>query len=86
MTVRRLSHAVLYVRDVATSVAFYERALGFEVVTQLPGAAFLRASGSTNDHDLGLFADRRGCRGERGGGTRPSGSTTSPGRSRPSAS
>jgi catechol-2,3-dioxygenase len=56
MTVRRLNHAVLYVRDVATSVAFYERALGFEVITQMPGAAFLRASGSTNDHDLGLFA------------------------------
>ena len=55
MTVRRLNHAVLYVRDVATSVAFYERALGFEVITQMPGAAFLRASGSTNDHDLGLF-------------------------------
>ncbi len=56
MTVRRLNHAVLYVRDVATSVAFYERALGFEVITQMPNAAFLRASGSTNDHDLGLFA------------------------------
>ena len=55
MAVRRLNHAVLYVRDVATSVAFYEAALGFTVLTQQPGAAFLRASGSTNDHDLGLF-------------------------------
>ena len=55
MSVRRLNHAVLYVRDVAASVAFYEQALGFKVLTQFPGAAFLRASGSTNDHDLGLF-------------------------------
>ena len=56
MAVRRLNHAVLYVRDVAASVAFYEAALGFTVLVQYPGAAFLRASGSTNDHDLGLFA------------------------------
>jgi len=56
MAVRRLNHAVLYVRDVDRSVDFYTRALGFTVLTKLPGAAFLRASGSTNDHDLGLFA------------------------------
>jgi catechol-2,3-dioxygenase len=55
MAIRRLNHAVLYVRDVATSVAFYTEALGFTVLTESPGAAFLRASGSTNDHDLGLF-------------------------------
>jgi catechol-2,3-dioxygenase len=56
MAVRRLNHAVLYVRDVPTSVAFYREALGFEPLIESPGAAFLRASGSTNDHDLGLFA------------------------------
>src|SRR5271170_7522407 len=56
MAVRRLNHAVLYVRDVPSSVVFYEQALGFVVITQMPGAAFLQASGSTNDHDLGLFA------------------------------
>ena len=56
MAVRRLNHAVLYVRDVTASVAFYEAALGFTVLIEAPGAAFLRASGSTNDHDLGLFA------------------------------
>jgi catechol-2,3-dioxygenase len=55
MAVRRLNHAVLFVRDVATSVAFYTEALGFTVLSETPGAAFLRASGSTNDHDLGLF-------------------------------
>ncbi|WP_375490982.1 VOC family protein [uncultured Jatrophihabitans sp.] len=57
MAIHRLNHAVLYVRDVATSVAFYRDVLGFEVITELAGrAAFLRADGSTNDHDLGLFA------------------------------
>ncbi len=58
MPVQRLNHAVLYVRDVARSVAFYADALGFapvEGLPQLAGAAFLRAGGSTNDHDLGLF-------------------------------
>jgi catechol-2,3-dioxygenase len=56
MAIHRLNHAVLYVRDVARSVAFYRDVLGFEVVMQMGGqAAFLRADGSTNDHDLGLF-------------------------------
>ncbi|MEV4217210.1 VOC family protein [Nonomuraea sp. NPDC049725] len=55
MPVQRLNHAVLYVRDVERSVAFYREALGFEVVMGMPGAAFLQAPGSTNDHDLGLF-------------------------------
>jgi len=57
MPVQRLNHAVLYVRDVDRSVAFYRDALGFRVVAGMPGrAAFLQAGGSTNDHDLGLFA------------------------------
>ena len=57
MPVQRLNHAVLYVRNVDRSVAFYREALGFRVVTSMPGrAAFLQAEGSTNDHDLGLFA------------------------------
>jgi catechol-2,3-dioxygenase len=56
MPVRRLNHAVLYVADVAAAVSFYRDALGFEVRTEIPGrAAFLRAPGSANDHDLGLF-------------------------------
>jgi catechol-2,3-dioxygenase len=55
--VQRLNHAVLYVRDVDRSVAFYTDALGFRVVMGVPGkAAFLQAEASTNDHDLGLFA------------------------------
>ena len=57
MPVQRLNHAVLYVRDVDRSVAFYERVLGFRTVQSIPGrAAFLQAEGSSNDHDLGLFA------------------------------
>ena len=55
MPVQRLNHAVLYVRDVSRSVAFYQEALGFRVVQSFPGAAFLQAEGSSNDHDLGLF-------------------------------
>lgn len=57
MPIQRLNHAVLYVRDVAKSVAFYGDVLGFRTVMEMPGrAAFLQAAGSTNDHDLGLFA------------------------------
>jgi catechol-2,3-dioxygenase len=55
MAVKRLNHAVLYVRDVERTVRFYEEALAFKVVAGFPGAAFLKAPGSDNDHDLGLF-------------------------------
>jgi catechol-2,3-dioxygenase len=57
MAVRRLNHAVLYVKDLAASVDFYTDALGFEVRMEIPGrAAFLCAQGTANDHDLGLFS------------------------------
>jgi catechol-2,3-dioxygenase len=57
MPVRRLNHAVLYVSDLGRAVSFYREMLGLEVRTEVPGrAAFLRAEGSANDHDLGLFA------------------------------
>ncbi|MCW2576777.1 MAG: Glyoxalase/bleomycin resistance protein/dioxygenase [Modestobacter sp.] len=57
MPVQRLNHAVLFVRDVDRSTAFYRDVLGFRVKVEMPGrAAFLQAEGSTNDHDLGLFA------------------------------
>ncbi len=58
MPITRLNHAVLYVRDLERSVAFYRDVLGFRPLADmasLKGAAFLQASGSTNDHDLGLF-------------------------------
>jgi catechol-2,3-dioxygenase len=53
--IHRLNHAVLYVRDVGRSVAFYRDVLGFTEIMGMPGARFLRAPASTNDHDLGLF-------------------------------
>ncbi|WP_369257228.1 VOC family protein [Geodermatophilus amargosae] len=57
MPVQRLNHAVLYIRDVERSTAFYRDVLGFRVKVEIPGrAVFLQAEGSTNDHDLGLFA------------------------------
>jgi catechol-2,3-dioxygenase len=56
MAVRRLNHAVLWVHDLSVAVEFYQDTLGFEIRAQSPGqAAFLRAPGSANDHDLGLF-------------------------------
>jgi catechol-2,3-dioxygenase len=57
--IHRLNHAVLFVRDLGRSVAFYTDVLGFRRIDMTPdnfaGAAFLQAPGSTNDHDLGLF-------------------------------
>lgn len=56
MRVRRLNHAVLRVRDVERSVAFYEAVLGLEVIAREGGVmAFMRAPDSANHHDLGLF-------------------------------
>lgn len=55
MAIKRMNHAVLYVRDVERTFAFYRDVLGFRVVMEMPGAKFLQAPDSTNDHDLGLF-------------------------------
>lgn len=53
--VARLNHAVLFVRDLDRSVAFYQQAFGFEEIAREGGQmAFLRAAGGTNHHDLGL--------------------------------
>ena len=46
MPVQRLNHAVLYVRDVERSLAFYRDVLGFRVKIEIPGrAVFLQARG-----------------------------------------
>ena len=55
-TIKRLNHAVMYVRNATSAAEFYQRVLGFSVVEQLGDRAyFLRANGSDNHHDLGLF-------------------------------
>ena len=55
-TIKRLNHLVLWVRDAQVSLGFYRDVLGFSIV-EMPGpqAVFLRANGSDNHHDLGLF-------------------------------
>ena len=65
-SVQRLNHAVLYVADAERAAAFYRDVLGFEIVVEFPGAAFLRAAGSPNDHDLGLFGLGAGATKPRG--------------------
>lgn len=56
MTIKRLNHAVLYVRDARRSAAFYTEVLGFTVRAAMGDQAFfLQADGSDNDHDLALM-------------------------------
>lgn len=57
MTSLSLNHAVLFVSDLKTAKAFYTNVLGFTPAADEPrfNATFLRAPGSTNHHDLGLF-------------------------------
>jgi catechol-2,3-dioxygenase len=55
--IKRLNHAVLYVSDLARSLAFYKEAFEFEEISRLGAqAVFLRAAGSDNHHDLALFS------------------------------
>jgi catechol-2,3-dioxygenase len=56
LPIQRLNHAVLYVRDAQRSASFYSDVLGFRRLIDTPGAVFLQAPGSSNDHDLGLFS------------------------------
>ncbi|MSP21911.1 MAG: VOC family protein [Dehalococcoidia bacterium] len=63
---------MLYVRDAQVALAFYRDVLGFTVVEAMgEQAVFLRASGSDNHHDLGLFGIGSGapgpCRGRQVG-------------------
>lgn len=63
MPITRLNHAVLYVRDADVSANFYEEVLSFRRLPMgFPGAVFMQAPGSTNDHDLGLFSVGEGAR------------------------
>jgi catechol 2,3-dioxygenase-like lactoylglutathione lyase family enzyme len=57
-TIRRLNHAVLYVRDAARAARFYQDVLGFVVADQMGDRAFFMRThaGTDNHHDLGLFS------------------------------
>lgn len=53
----QLNHAVLKVRDLDRSVAFYRDVFGFvEIARAGRQMAFMRAAGSSNHHDLGFLA------------------------------
>ena len=55
MKVRKLNHAVLRVRDLDASLAFYHDVLGLEPIARVGNVmAFMRAPGSENHHDLGF--------------------------------
>ena len=57
MAITRLNHAVLFVRDADAAAEFYAKAFGFTELSRPQGmrAAFMRAPGGDNHHDLGLF-------------------------------
>lgn len=60
MGISRLNHAVLYVRDAERHAAFYTDVLGFSEVTRMAMGGgrtgiFMRAPGSSNDHDIAFF-------------------------------
>ncbi|WP_439680129.1 VOC family protein [Embleya sp. MST-111070] len=64
MTIRRINHAVMSVRDLDLSTRFYRDVVGLEVVSSLPATAhwpamaLLRsAPESSIRHDLGLIAN-----------------------------
>jgi catechol-2,3-dioxygenase len=75
MAISRLNHAVLYVREVGRTVAFYRDVLGFEVKHEIPsgpsfgGGAFLQAPDSTNDHDIAFFGIGAAAGGSQAGRT-----------------
>lgn len=54
--IKGLNHAVLFVSNVDRSVEFYTKAFGMSVIASRPGqAAFMRAPGSSNHHDLAVM-------------------------------
>lgn len=65
--VSRIDHAVYWVRDTKKSKDFYTRVLGLQEVVDEHGACLLRAPGSEQHHDLGLFQiDANATRAPRG--------------------
>jgi catechol-2,3-dioxygenase len=55
MRITGMNHAVLYVRDAQVTATFYERVLGFRRVIDDPRFVFMRASESSNHHDIAFF-------------------------------
>jgi catechol-2,3-dioxygenase len=57
VTINRMNHAVLYVRDAARTSSFYTEVLGFQPISvdEKGRYAFLRAPGSENHHDIAFF-------------------------------
>jgi catechol-2,3-dioxygenase len=57
-TIKRLNHAVLWVRDAQQAAQFYQDVLGFVVSAKMGDqAVFMCTSPTTeNNHDLGLFS------------------------------
>ena len=56
--IKRLNHAVLYVRDAPRVARFYQDVLGFEVTASMGDRAVFLKTGphQTNNHDLALFS------------------------------
>ena len=56
--IKRLNHAVLYVRNAERAAHFYQDVLGFVVAAHMGDRAyFMKTSATTdNNHDLGLFS------------------------------
>jgi catechol-2,3-dioxygenase len=57
VNIQKLNHAVLFVGNLERSTSFYCEVLDFSIVVHYSEmrATFLRASQSSNHHDLGLF-------------------------------
>ena len=54
MTIKRLNHAVLYVRDAKRSVAFYTDVLGFRVRMAMGDQAFFLSTGDLHEALAGV--------------------------------
>lgn len=69
--IRRMNHAVLYVRDAQVHRRFYEDVLSFSTVIDGPGPfVFMRAPASSNHHDIAFFTIGAGA------GSSPAGQST----------
>jgi catechol-2,3-dioxygenase len=57
MAIRRMNHAVLYVRSAERTATFYREVLGFREVARFGDGMgiFLQAPDSRNDHDIAFF-------------------------------